>query len=193
MQDIKKELDCGIVLFSYYKADESLRMAIGTRCEKFISEFNADKTQPEENERYRSEETCCYFDIIRNAWRCFRYDRFNRIIDSCMSKENASVSAIVIALRMKDSLISCLYAVDTLVGNINETKILSHIVAHPMEGYDGGYVKQCCESVFPGSPMHVDAVENTHLSSKDRRKELVERLIQLREEETKILEELLLT
>ena len=74
---LRKALSKGVVRFSYFKADGSIREAVGTTCNLLIpTEKHPKGTSQRENLISIS-----YFDFERQDWRGFRIESFIGFVD----------------------------------------------------------------------------------------------------------------
>ena len=75
IQDLKKALYEGIVIFQFQKIDGTLRPARGTTCPDLVPAPDTPKgaRTPEQQAAY-NRSTVTFFDIDKKAWRCMRID-----------------------------------------------------------------------------------------------------------------------
>ena len=75
IQDLKKALYEGVVLFEFVKKDGSTRHARGTTCPDLVPVDNAPqgKRTPEQQALY-DRQTVAFYDIDKKGWRSMRID-----------------------------------------------------------------------------------------------------------------------
>jgi len=75
IDDLKKALYEGVVLFEFVKKDGTLRHARGTTCPDLLPTDDAPKGKrtPEQQALYERT-TVAFYDIDRKAWRSMRID-----------------------------------------------------------------------------------------------------------------------
>ena len=75
IQDLKKALYEGVVLFEFVKKDGSTRHARGTTCPDLVPVDNAPKGKrtPEQQALY-DRQTVAFYDIDKKGWRSMRID-----------------------------------------------------------------------------------------------------------------------
>ena len=75
IQDLRKALNEGIVLFQFQKIDGTLRAARGTTCPDLVPTPDTPKgvRTPEQQAAY-NRQTVAFYDIDKKAWRCMRID-----------------------------------------------------------------------------------------------------------------------
>ena len=73
IDDLRKALYEGIVIFKFLKKDGSLREARGTTCPDLVPTDDVPKGNrtPEQKAAYRAK-TVAFYDIDRKAWRSMR-------------------------------------------------------------------------------------------------------------------------
>ena len=69
IQDLRKALNEGIVLFQFVKKDGTLRHARGTTCPDLVPTPDTPK-----GVRTPEQQTVAFYDIDKKAWRCMRID-----------------------------------------------------------------------------------------------------------------------
>ena len=75
IQDLKKALYEGIVIFQFQKIDGSLRAARGTTCPDLVPYPDVPKGLLTPAQRAaRARQTVSFYDIDKKAWRCMRID-----------------------------------------------------------------------------------------------------------------------
>lgn len=72
IDELIEELHNRIVRFRYRKTDGSIRDAIGPLKENLLTEITANR----KSSQARHNECVVYFDLERNAWRCFCPENF---------------------------------------------------------------------------------------------------------------------
>lgn len=77
IQELKERMKDDVVHFVFTKKDGSERQAYGTRLREIIGNHNADPKGSSQNTRPSG--TFSYFDIERQAWRCFKVDSLTGI------------------------------------------------------------------------------------------------------------------
>lgn len=75
---LRKALSKGVVRFSYFKADGSIREAVGTTCNLLIPTEKHPKGTSQARENLIS---ISYFDFERQDWRGFRMESFIGFVD----------------------------------------------------------------------------------------------------------------
>ena len=75
IQDLRKALYEGVVLFEFVKKDGTLRHARGTTCPDLLPTDDTPKGKrtPEQQALYERT-TVAFYDIDKKAWRCMRID-----------------------------------------------------------------------------------------------------------------------
>ena len=75
IQDLKKALYEGVVLFEFVKKDGSTRHARGTTCPDLVPVDNTPKGKrtPEQQALY-DRQTVAFYDIDKKGWRSMRID-----------------------------------------------------------------------------------------------------------------------
>ena len=75
IQDLKKALYEGVVLFEFVKKDGSIRHARGTTCPDLVPTDNMpqNKRTPQQQALY-DRQTVAFYDIDKKGWRCMRID-----------------------------------------------------------------------------------------------------------------------
>ena len=75
IQDLKKALYEGVVLFEFVKKDGSIRHARGTTCPDLVPTDNMpqNKRTPQKQALY-DRQTVAFYDIDKKGWRCMRID-----------------------------------------------------------------------------------------------------------------------
>ena len=75
IQDLKKALYEGVVLFEFVKKDGSTRHARGTTCPDLVPTDNMpqNKRTPQQQALY-DRQTVAFYDIDKKGWRCMRID-----------------------------------------------------------------------------------------------------------------------
>ena len=75
IQDLRKALHEGIVLFQFVKKDGTLRHARGTTCPDLVPTPDTPKgvRTPEQQAAY-NRQTVTFYDIDKKAWRSMRID-----------------------------------------------------------------------------------------------------------------------
>ena len=75
INDLRKALNEGVVLFQFQKKDGTLRDARGTTCPDLIPSDNMPKGKrtPEQQAAFMRQ-TVAFYDIDKKAWRCMRID-----------------------------------------------------------------------------------------------------------------------
>ena len=75
IQDLRKALNEGVVLFQFQKKDGTLRDARGTTCPDLIPSDNTPKGKrtPEQQAAFLRQ-TVAFYDIDKKAWRSMRID-----------------------------------------------------------------------------------------------------------------------
>lgn len=73
LDELKKRMGEEVTHFSFTKKDGSVRQAYGTRLSEIIVRHEG-ATLPPQNQRQRTGGTFPYFDIERQAWRCFKVE-----------------------------------------------------------------------------------------------------------------------
>ena len=75
IQDLKKALNEGIVIFQFVKKDGTLRMARGTTSPDLVPADDTPKGKrtPEQQALYERQ-TVAFYDIDKKGWRCMRID-----------------------------------------------------------------------------------------------------------------------
>ena len=75
IQDLKKALYEGVVLFEFVKKDGSTRHARGTTCPDLVPTDNTPKGKrtPEQQALY-DRQTVAFYDIDKKGWRSMRID-----------------------------------------------------------------------------------------------------------------------
>ena len=75
VNDLRKALNEGIVLFEFVKKDGTLRHARGTTCPELIPTDNTPqgKRTPEQQAAYQRQ-TVAFYDIDKKDWRSMRID-----------------------------------------------------------------------------------------------------------------------
>lgn len=75
IQDLRKALNEGIVIFQFRKIDGTLRPARGTTCHDLVPTPDTPKgvRTPEQQAAY-NRQTVAFYDIDKKAWRCMRID-----------------------------------------------------------------------------------------------------------------------
>ena len=75
INDLRKALNEGIVLFEFVKKDGTLRHARGTTCPELIPTDNTPqgKRTPEQQAAYQRQ-TVAFYDIDKKDWRSMRID-----------------------------------------------------------------------------------------------------------------------
>lgn len=75
IQDLKKALYEGVVLFEFVKKDGSTRHARGTTCPDLVPTDNMpqNKRTPEQQALY-DRQTVAFYDIDKKGWRSMRID-----------------------------------------------------------------------------------------------------------------------
>ena len=75
IQDLKKALYEGVVLFEFVKKDGTLRHARGTTCPDLVPTDNTPKGKrtPEQQALY-DRQTVAFYDIDKKGWRSMRID-----------------------------------------------------------------------------------------------------------------------
>ena len=75
IQDLRKALHEGVVLFEFVKKDGSLRHARGTTCADLIPTDDTPKGKrtPEQQAMYERQ-TVAFYDIDKKGWRSMRID-----------------------------------------------------------------------------------------------------------------------
>ena len=75
INDLRKALNEGVVLFQFQKKDGTLRDARGTTCPDLIPSDNMPKGKrtPEQQAAFLRQ-TVAFYDIDKKAWRCMRID-----------------------------------------------------------------------------------------------------------------------
>ena len=75
IQDLRKALNEGIVLFDFIKKDGSLRHARGTTCPDLVPADDTPKGKrtPEQQALYERQ-TVTFYDIDKKGWRSMRID-----------------------------------------------------------------------------------------------------------------------
>lgn len=71
--ELKKRMGEEVTHFSFVKKDGSLRQAYGTRLSEVIVRHEGAALPPD-GQRHKSGSTFSYFDIERQAWRCFKVE-----------------------------------------------------------------------------------------------------------------------
>ena len=75
IQDLRKALYEGVVLFEFVKKDGTLRHVRGTTCPDLLPTDDTPKGKrtPEQQALYERT-TVAFYDIDKKAWRCMRID-----------------------------------------------------------------------------------------------------------------------
>ena len=75
INDLRRALNEGVVLFEFIKKDGSLRHARGTTCPDLLPTENMPKgvRTPEQQAAYQRQ-TVAFYDIDKKAWRSMRID-----------------------------------------------------------------------------------------------------------------------
>lgn len=75
IQDLKKALYEGVVLFEFVKKDGSIRHARGTTCPDLVPTDNMpqNKRTPQQQALY-DRQTVAFYDIDKKGWRSMRID-----------------------------------------------------------------------------------------------------------------------
>ena len=75
IQDLKKALYEGVVLFEFVKKDGSIRHARGTTCRDLVPTDNMpqNKRTPQQQALY-DRQTVAFYDIDKKGWRSMRID-----------------------------------------------------------------------------------------------------------------------
>ena len=75
IQDLKKALYEGVVLFEFVKKDGSIRRARGTTCPDLVHTDNMpqNKRTPQQQALY-DRQTVAFYDIDKKGWRSMRID-----------------------------------------------------------------------------------------------------------------------
>ena len=75
INDLRKALNEGIVLFEFVKKDGTIRHARGTTCPELIPTDNTPqgKRTPEQQAAYQRQ-TVAFYDIDKKGWRSMRID-----------------------------------------------------------------------------------------------------------------------
>ena len=75
IQDLKKALYEGVVLFEFVKKDGSIRRARGTTCPDLVPTDNMpqNKRTPQQQALY-DRQTVAFYDIDKKGWRSMRID-----------------------------------------------------------------------------------------------------------------------
>ena len=75
LNDLRKTLYEGIVIFQFVKKDGSLRMARGTTCPDLVPADDTPKgvRTPEQQAAY-NRQTVAFYDIDKKGWRSMRID-----------------------------------------------------------------------------------------------------------------------
>ena len=71
--NLKKLMQTNIVAFQYKKKDGTIRNAIGT--------LKADMLPPIEGSRRPNDSVCVYYDIEKQAFRCFIKENFIKVLN----------------------------------------------------------------------------------------------------------------
>ena len=77
MIEIKEILNCRVARFTFRKKDGSVREAYGTRNPQLVREYHATP----KGTGVEREGVTTYYDLDKNAWRCFRDEDFLELID----------------------------------------------------------------------------------------------------------------
>jgi len=74
LDELKKRMREDVVHFSFKKKDGSIRQAYGTRDSEVIVRHEGAMLPPQEKRTTPTGGTFPYFDIERQAWRCFKIE-----------------------------------------------------------------------------------------------------------------------
>lgn len=74
LENLKQEMQSGVVEFKYRKKDGEIRVAQGTTNLDLIKEYGEDKLP--KGTGIQPESTTRYFDIDKEAWRSFQNDSY---------------------------------------------------------------------------------------------------------------------
>ena len=73
IEELKKRMKDEVAHFSFRKKDGTIRQAYGTRVSEVIVRYEGAMLPPQK-QRQNSGSTFPYFDIERQAWRCFKVE-----------------------------------------------------------------------------------------------------------------------
>ena len=75
IDELKKRMKDEVAHFSFRKKDGSIRQAYGTRVSEVIVRYEGALLPPQnQRQQQRSGGTFPYFDIEKQAWRCFKVE-----------------------------------------------------------------------------------------------------------------------
>ena len=75
IDELKKRMKDEVAHFTFRKKDGSIRQAYGTRVSEVIVRYEGALLPPQnQRQQQRSGGTFPYFDIERQAWRCFKVE-----------------------------------------------------------------------------------------------------------------------
>jgi len=74
MDELKKRMREDVVHFTFKKKDGTVRQAYGTRASEVIVRHEGAMLPPEEKRTRPTTGTFPYYDIERQAWRCFKFE-----------------------------------------------------------------------------------------------------------------------
>lgn len=94
MNTLKNQMAKGIVKFQFIKADGTLRTAYGTRNPRLI-ETLCPNNDERETSRTQNPNVMAYFDLVKNAWRSFRIDRFDSVLKAYDNTESACIELVL--------------------------------------------------------------------------------------------------
>lgn len=74
LDELKKRMKDDVTHFTFKKKDGTVRQAYGTRASEVIVRHEGAMLPPDEKKQRQSFGTFPYYDIERQAWRCFKLD-----------------------------------------------------------------------------------------------------------------------
>ena len=75
IDELKKRMKNDVIHFSFRKKDGTVRQAYGTRLSEIIVKYEGALLPPQaQRQQQHTGGTFPYFDIERQAWRCFKVD-----------------------------------------------------------------------------------------------------------------------
>ena len=111
-------LAVGWVKFSYFKADGTRRLAIGTRNRALIEQARGRRLQDNGSDGTFYEKCNGYFDLTRVDWRQFKTERFIGILFDKLTNEQAVAHALTLSLVESGRADETMAAAKLLVGAI---------------------------------------------------------------------------